>query len=129
MWRHLCSGPRWPDAERPQAEPSSSTGSTARLTKADRLAPQRRRVGGCEYNHRRDNRVEDHAATESRRCGRHCGVPAEQGGVVMNGLVMNGREKNGPVRSRAVIRTLRGRQAESFVRKLEQRGASTLGRV
>jgi histidinol dehydrogenase len=36
---------------------------------------------------------------------------------------------NGFVKNRAVVRILRGRQAESFVRTLEQRGASALGRV
>src|SRR5262249_30540574 len=69
------------------------------------------------------------AATEGRRRGRHCGVSAEQGGVVMNAVVMNAVVMNAVVMNRVVIRTLRGRQAEAFVRKLEQRGSISLARV
>src|SRR5215831_428264 len=81
-------------------------------------------MGGGQHHHRRDHSVADHAPIESGRSRGHCGVSAEQGGGVMNAGVMTGG-----VMKAVAIRMLSGRQAETFVRKLAQRGAVSLGRV
>src|SRR5882762_2176718 len=53
--------------------------------------------------------MENHAAAQNRQGRRDCGISTEQGGALM--------------------RLLTGRRAETFMRKLEQRGATDLGRV
>src|SRR5215813_13324029 len=100
-WGDGSEGARGIDVERAQAGPRTGVECSARAEASNHLGPERSRVARSEYCDRGITGLAGDSQVEGSECARHRGVSAEQGGRVM--------------------RVLKGRAADAYVRSLERR--------